>query len=50
MLYKTIPATAYTPGVGKKIKNIFRVASGGSGDVDVRGETFTFEQARALSE
>ena len=46
-LYRSVPTAAHTPGVGKKLKTLFR---GGGGAQEARPETFSFEQARALSE
>lgn len=50
-LYKSVvPTTSHTPGVGKKLKTLFRGGTSGSEQEGGGSETFTFEQARALSE
>lgn len=45
-LYQSVPTTASIPGVGKKLKSLLV----GGGRQEDGGETFTLEQARALTE
>jgi hypothetical protein len=50
-LYKSVPTTVFTPGVGKKLKTLFKTGGKeGHGHDESGSETFTFEQARALRE
>ena len=51
-LYNGVAPTAVpsSPGVGKKLKTLFRGVSGQEEGGGGGSETFTYEQARALSE